>query len=62
MHALQCMIELVTVCSRLGLHLPYVMTAVASILAQGPRRALIYFPGKARCRKYSLTQWVLSES
>ena len=35
--ALQCMIELVTVCSRIGTHVPHLLSAVASILAQGPR-------------------------
>lgn len=35
--ALQCMIELVTVCSRIGTQVPYLLSAVASILAQGPR-------------------------
>lgn len=39
--ALQCMIELVTVCSRTGIrHVPHLLSAVASILAQGPR--LVY--------------------
>lgn len=35
--ALQCMIELVTVCSRIGTHVPHLLSSVASILAQGPR-------------------------
>ena len=41
--ALQCMIELVTVCSRLGMHVPHILSAVASILAQGPRLASVDF-------------------
>lgn len=36
--ALQCMIELVVVCSRIGTHhVPHLLSAVASLLAQGPR-------------------------
>lgn len=31
------MIELVTVCSRIGTHVPHLLASVASILAQGPR-------------------------
>ena len=39
--ALQCMIELVTVCSRIGTRVPHLLSSVASILAQGPRLASI---------------------
>ncbi|PFX24720.1 putative E3 ubiquitin-protein ligase HECTD4 [Stylophora pistillata] len=46
--ALQFMIELVTVCSRLGLHLPYVMSAVASILGLGPRTEELKCGGMVR--------------
>ena len=48
--ALQCMIELVTVCSRIGTHVPHLLSSVASILAQGPRLVFISVYGPFCCR------------